>query len=112
MSACAVQSPDSLAARKQISVNGIVLPHDIIAMEAQNNAAASPAAAFAEAARALTIRELLLQEARRLGLTPALEADADGRRETEEDALIRAVVAQATPEDAASEARLGTSEGP
>jgi peptidyl-prolyl cis-trans isomerase C len=103
MSACAVQSPDSLPARKQVSVNGIVLPHELIAVEAQNHAAASPAAAFAEAARALTIRELLLQEARRLGLTPAPKTDAEGRRETDEDALIRAVVAQATPGDAPEE---------
>jgi len=103
MSACAVQSPESLPARKQVSVNGVVLPQDIIAVEAQNHAAASPGAAFAEAARALAIRELLLQEARRLGLTPEPETDAEGRRETDEDALIRALVAQATPEDAPDE---------
>lgn len=103
MSACAVKAPDAFSGRKEISVNGIVLPHDLIAAEAQNHAASSPAEAFAAAARALAIRELLLQEARRLGLSPEPETDANGRRETDEDALIRAVVAQAIPQDAPDE---------
>jgi peptidyl-prolyl cis-trans isomerase C len=103
MSACAVHDPQSLPERKTVSVNGIVLPHEIIAAEAQNHSAPSPAAAFAEAARALAIRELLLQEARRLGLNPAPETDFEGRRETDEDALIRALVAEAIPQDAPDE---------
>jgi peptidyl-prolyl cis-trans isomerase C len=103
MSACAVHSPEGMPERKQISVNGVVLPHEIVAAEAQNHAAASPAQAFADAARALVIRELLLQEARRLDLTPEPETDAEGRRETDEDALIRTAVIQAIPRDAPDE---------
>ncbi len=103
MSACSVKSPEAFPARKEISVNGVVLPHEAIAAEAQNHAAPTPAGAFTEAARALVVRELLLQEAKRLGLAPAPEADAAGRRETDEDALIRAVVDQAIPQDAPDE---------
>ncbi|MGO8737421.1 peptidylprolyl isomerase [Rhodoblastus sp.] len=99
VSACSVKSPGAFPARTEISVNGVVLPYAVIAAEAQNHAADSPAQAFAEAARALVIRELLLQEAKRLGLTPAPETDAQGRRETDEDALVRALVAQAIPRD-------------
>lgn len=104
MSACAIHAPDSMPARKQVSVNGFVLPHETIAAEAQHHAAPSPTQAFAAAARALAIRELLLQEAGRLGLAPEPEQDAEGRRETNEDALIRALMAQATPQDAPDEA--------
>ena len=46
------------------------------------------------------IRELLLQEARRLDIAAVPLADAEGRRETEEEAAIRALIAQEvrTPE--------------
>jgi peptidyl-prolyl cis-trans isomerase C len=103
MSACSIHAPDSVPARKQVSVNGVVLPHETIAAEAQHHSAPSPAQAFAAAARALAIRELLLQEAGRLGLAPEPEQDAEGRRETDEDALIRALIARATPQDAPDE---------
>jgi len=103
MSACSLHAPKALPERAEISVNGVFLPHDLIAAEAQNHAAASPALAFAEAARALAIRELLLQEARRSNLAAEPEADAQGRRETDEDALIRALIARAIPQDAPDE---------
>ena len=48
-------------ARTKVSVNGIVIPHDLISREAQNHPAKSPVAAWTEAARALAVRELLLQ---------------------------------------------------
>jgi peptidyl-prolyl cis-trans isomerase C len=99
MSACSVRSPDAFPARAEISVNGVVLPYAVIAAEAQNHSAASPAEAFTEAARALVIRELLLQEAKKRGLTAAPETDSDGRRETDEDAVIRALVAMEVPQD-------------
>ena len=38
------------------------------------------------------MRELLLQRARHLGLSPEPISDADGRRETDEEALIRGLV--------------------
>ncbi len=72
----------------QPSVNGVTIPEAAIAAEMQNHPAASPDAAWAEAARALAVRELLLQEARRQGLETAEPADDDDRRLTDEDALI------------------------
>jgi peptidyl-prolyl cis-trans isomerase C len=60
--------------------------------EMQHHRAPKPIAAWQEAARALAVRELLLQRARRLGLTPAPMSDAAGRREAEEEALIRALI--------------------
>ena len=59
----------------------------------------SPAQAFAEATRALVVRELLLQEAKRRGLAPTPEKDSSGRHETEDDALIRALVAHEIPQE-------------
>lgn len=99
MNACSTRSPDAFPARKEISVNGVVLPYAAVAAEAQNHAAATPAEAFAEAAQALVVRELLLQEAKRRGLTAEPEQDTAGRRETDEDAVIRALVAAEVPQD-------------
>lgn len=72
-----------------VSVNGVAIPQDAISAEAQQHPAASPAEAFRQAARALVVRELLLGEARSLGLEPVPAKDDRGRRETDEDALIR-----------------------
>jgi hypothetical protein len=51
-----------------VSVNDVTIPHAAIAREVQNHAAESPKAAWEEATRALVIRELLLQRARKLDL--------------------------------------------
>jgi peptidyl-prolyl cis-trans isomerase C len=75
-----------------IQVNGVAIPIEAIRREAQNHPAADAEAALAEAARALVVRELLLQEARRLGLKAEVAEDADGRRETDEEALIAALL--------------------
>jgi peptidyl-prolyl cis-trans isomerase C len=75
-----------------VRVNGAVIPREAIAREAQHHPAATPAAAFAQAARALVIRQLLIDEARRLELAPHPLDDGDGRRETDEEALMRQVV--------------------
>jgi len=75
-----------------VRVNGAVIPREAIAREAQHHPAASPAAAFAQAARALAIRQLLIDEARRLELSPQPLDDGEGRRETDEEALMRQVV--------------------
>lgn len=72
----------------EIRVNGVVIPVDAIHREAQNHPAADPKAALDAAARALVVRQLLLEEARRLNLAATPEQDEDGRLETEEDALI------------------------
>lgn len=79
------------AARPVVSVNEVVIPAAEIAREVQNHASASPAAAWRAAARALVVRELLLQRARGLGLTARPRVE-DGKRETDDDALIRALL--------------------
>jgi len=101
---CSVRSVVAGAARVSVSVNGIAIAHDLISREAQNHPAAKPIDAWQAAARALAVRELLLQEARRLGLSPAPIADDEGRRETDEEALVRGLieteVATPTPDEA------------
>jgi len=76
----------------RVAVNGTEIPHAAIDREIQNHPAESTETARIEAARALIVRELLLQEARRLGLKPTVHFDDDGRRETEEEALIGALL--------------------
>jgi len=75
-----------------ISVNGISIARDAIQREMQHHPASKPIAAWQQAARALVIRELLLQRAKHLGLTPEPMSEETGRRETDEEALMRAVV--------------------
>ena len=77
-----------------VRVNGIAIPRDVIAREVQHHPSRTPAASWRAAARALVVRELLLQEARRLAVEAEPLADADGRRETAEEAAVRALVAQ------------------
>lgn len=75
-----------------VSVNGVSISREAIAREAQNHPAQSPRGAWLSAARALAIRELLLQRAQALELTAVPVEDDDGRRETDEEALVRAVI--------------------
>lgn len=86
---CSLHSDLAKAPRPTIKVNGIAIRHDAISREAQNHPAPTPTSAWMSAAQALVVRELLLQEAGRLELTPEPAADAEGRRETDDDALIR-----------------------
>lgn len=75
-----------------VSVNGVKIARDAIVREMQHHAAPKPVAAWQQAARALVIRELLLQEARRLAIAAEPASDAEGRRETDEEAMIRGLV--------------------
>jgi peptidyl-prolyl cis-trans isomerase C len=75
-----------------IAVNGTVIPHAAIAREVQNHPAENPAEAWAEATRALIVRELLMQQALRLGIEAQSHEDKDGRRETDEEALLRTLL--------------------
>ena len=88
-----------------MSVNGVVIRHDEISREAQNHPAATPIAAWTAAARALAVRELLLQEARRIVVDAEPLTDGEGRTETAEEASIRALVEREvstpTPDEAA-----------
>ena len=73
----------------EVRVNGVRIPRDAISREVQFHPSKSPVAAWTEAAQALVVRELLLQEARRLELEASPAIDSAGRKETESDALIR-----------------------
>jgi len=86
---CAIHA--QFPAGQGVSVNGVTIPRDAIVREMQNHPAGKPIAAWQQAARALAVRELLLQRARHLGLAAAPVSDDDGRRETDEEALTRAV---------------------
>jgi peptidyl-prolyl cis-trans isomerase C len=75
-----------------VSVNGVTIGRDAIQREMQNHPASKPIAAWQHAARALVIRELLLQRAKHLGITPEPISDEAGRRETDDEALMRTVI--------------------
>jgi len=75
-----------------VCVNGVEITPEAIAEEMQHHPAPDAETAWIEAARALAVRELLLQEARRLGLEPDPETDEAGRTEAEDDALVRLVL--------------------
>lgn len=89
---CSIHTDLTTAPRTRVSVNGVVVSHDAIARETQNHPAESAVAAWQEAARALVIRELLLQEANRVGIEAEPEPDGEGRPETAEEAKIRALI--------------------
>lgn len=80
-----------------VVVNGETIPSAAIAAEAQNHEAPKdkPGIAWRKAAQALAIRALLLQEAKRRGLTADPLELAPGRFETEDEALIRALLDEA-----------------
>lgn len=80
-----------------VVVNGETIPSAAVAAEAQNHTAPKdkPGIAWRKAAQALTIRALLLQEANARGLTPDPLELAPGRYETEDEALIRALLDEA-----------------
>jgi peptidyl-prolyl cis-trans isomerase C len=75
-----------------VSVNGVEISVADIAQEMQNHPAADPAAAWRSAARALVVRQVLLQRAHQTGIRPRAMTDAAGRRETHEEALIRTLI--------------------
>ncbi|SPL61919.1 peptidylprolyl isomerase [Ochrobactrum soli] len=77
-----------------VSVNGVTIDETNILTEAQNHPSENPGRALLAAARALAVRELLLQRAKEIGLAPVHEKDAEGRSETDEDALVRMVIEQ------------------
>lgn len=91
----------------EVKVDGTTIPRAAIAREIQNHPAAKPTDAWLAAARALVVRRLLLDEARRLAIEPAPLTDSEGRRETDEEALIRTLVEQqvVTPKAGDAECR-------
>lgn len=77
-----------------VIVNGETIPSATIASEAQNHAspAGKPGFAWKAAAKAMVVRTLLLQEAAKLNLAADPQETESGKWETEEEALIRAVL--------------------
>lgn len=104
---CSLHTDLANAPRPTVTVNGVVIPHEAIAFETQNHPARSPVAAWQAAARSLVVRELLLQEADRLGIAAAPECDDEGRSETPEEAMIRELIARTivTPEPTDADCR-------
>jgi peptidyl-prolyl cis-trans isomerase C len=92
MTACSTHAQIPAAKPMAVSVNGVAIARDAIQREMQHHAAAKPIAAWQQAARALVIRELLMQRARHLGVAPEPISDSEGRRETDEESLLRIVV--------------------
>ena len=84
-----------------VAVNGESIPSAAIAAEAQHHEAPKdkPGIAWRKAAQAMAIRALLLQEARRRGLAPEPAELAPSRFETEDEALIRALLDEAVRPD-------------
>lgn len=91
MSNCSIKPAIDIRPRA-VRINGVAIPRDDIARETQNHPAAKPIDAWKSAARALAIRELLKQEAERLRVEAEPLADDEGRRETGEEARMRALV--------------------
>lgn len=79
----------------EVRVNGVEITPEAIAEEIQHHPAPDAETAWTEAARALAVRELLLQEAHRLGIEAEPESDEAGRSEADDDALVRALLEQA-----------------
>lgn len=75
-----------------VRVNGVEIAPQVIAEEAQQHPSPDGEAAWMAAARALVIREVMLQEARRLAIVAQPETDEAGRREVDEEARIRALL--------------------
>ena len=86
-----------MAPRPSIKLNGIVLPPHMIAAEAQHHPSQTPAAAFQAAARALIIRTLLLEEAKRDAIAAEPQFVAPGKRELDDEARIRALMEARIP---------------
>lgn len=90
-----------------IIVNGETIPSSAIAAEAQNHEAPSgkPGFSWKAAAKAMVVRSLLLQEATKLDFKSDPQETESGKWETEDEALIRAVLeSQMEPEAVSDDA--------
>jgi peptidyl-prolyl cis-trans isomerase C len=87
-----------------VNINGVTISSAAIARETQHHASPDPDDSWALAARALAIRELLSQEADRLGIVAEPIEDDEGRRETASEARLRALLEREVLVPHASEA--------
>jgi peptidyl-prolyl cis-trans isomerase C len=78
----------------RVTVNGREIEPGLIAAEVQNHPAPDAEEAWEAAARALTLRQLLLDEADRLGIVAVGLADAEGRTLADDDARIEVLLEQ------------------
>jgi peptidyl-prolyl cis-trans isomerase C len=106
MSSCSVK-PVPNAAKTAIRVNGVTISRALISREVQNHPAQSAVVAWKQAALALVVREALSQEVKRLGIEADPMSDGSGRRETADEARMRALVEReaVTPEPTEDECR-------
>ena len=79
---------------ERVSVGGREISATDIAAEAQNHPAENPQTAWAAAAEALVIRQLLLDEAERLGVVADNFTDGEGRTLAPDDSRIEALLEQ------------------
>ncbi len=91
-----------------VTVNGVTIAAEAIAAEAQNHPMprGKPGWAWQAAARALALREVLLQEATTHGMVPEPIELEEGKWETDEEALIRQLLESAIAPAMIDEARL------
>lgn len=99
---------DRTDAPAPVTVNGVVIAAEAIGAEAQNHPApkGKPRSAWQAAARALVLREVLLQEARARAIAPAPIELAEGQWESEEEALIRQLLESVIPPARIDDAEL------
>ena len=91
-----------------VTVNGVTIAAEAIAAEAQNHPApkGKPAWAWQAAARALVLREVLLQEAAARRIAPEPIELEEGKWETDEEALIHRLLESAIAPATIDEASL------
>lgn len=91
-----------------VTINGVIIAAETIAAEAQNHPApkGKPGMAWQAAARALVLREMLLQEARAKHITADPIELEEGKWETDDEAMIRQLLDLAIPATQIDEARL------
>ncbi|MBX3500361.1 MAG: peptidylprolyl isomerase [Alphaproteobacteria bacterium] len=75
-----------------VSVNGVAIASADIVRETQHHPSSDPDQAWEMASRALAIRELLSQEADRLGIVAEPIEDEEGRAETGQEARYRQLI--------------------
>ena len=88
----------------RVAVNGTEIPPAAIAAEAQHHPAGTPQEALRAASEALVIRQLLLDEAERLGVEGHDINDDEGRPLSREEAQIEALLASQVKTPKADEA--------
>ncbi|MCX7382998.1 MAG: hypothetical protein NT133_16655 [Alphaproteobacteria bacterium] len=79
-------------ASADLLVDGMLLKRQDIAAEVANFPAATPGESWQAAERAMILRYALRRRAERLGIAAVAQADGDGRLETDEDAVLRALL--------------------